>query len=985
MAGQVVLRLLGPIELLTDQEVVQIEGVKRRQAFAVLAAAGGDAVSEQRLIEALWGEHPPETATASLQSHISRLRQAIRPLTVTTVAAGYALDLGEADIDAARFEQLFERARDSSGPEAVSALAAALDLWRGAAFGEFAELPGVRGESLRLDELRLVATEEWIAARLADGESSALVADLESLVVDHPLRERFWLQLMLALHGSGRQGEALRRADRFRRILGDELGLSPSAGFQAIEASIVADEPRRPPQPADHQAPAATQRAVPHDTTSLIGRDGDVGRILEAVRPGSVVTVSGPGGIGKTRVALRVADAASDRFEQGVAVVELARVREPSAVVEIVAEALDLQRGQQRSLTDTVADYLAGQEVLLVLDNCEHVIDSVAELVDRLRRSSLRAAVLATSREPLGLPDEHVHLLAPLPTPDRNAEATEIAGFPAVELFVERAAAARRDFVLDAGNTASVAEICRRLDGLPLAIELAAARVRTLGPEALADRIDQRFTLLAGERRGSDERHHTLRSVVEWSHALLEPSEQQVFAQLSVFAGSFGLDAAESVCRLDGGEPVVGPLLNLVDKSMVRLVDADEPRYLVLETLREYGLEQLRATARQPEVEARHRSWYLEVARQAEAGIDSAEERRWVEQLDREFDNLRAAHVTAVRSGDLDVAARLVTALREYAFRRIRYEVTTLAEVTMSMDGYDRHRSAPLVAAVAAYGHWVRGDLDPAVALADRSVELRERCGADGSGLAERVLGNAGFFQGRIDEAARQINRMVDTARSGGSPAQLAHALYMASVAATSVDEPERGRALADEAIGVAELVGSPSAAAQAAYAVGLAMRAEDSVAAEQWLHRSSELAAAGGNRWVRAFALTEVHWLTARRGELLAGLAGYADVIESWLRGGDWANLWLSLRHVFGILVQLDAHTAAAVLHGKLLASGAASALPFEPADAERLVAEAERVAGVLGSAAFEAAVDRGRSMTDSAAVAHVRAEITRLLDPAS
>jgi tetratricopeptide (TPR) repeat protein len=449
-----------------------------------------------------------------------------------------------------------------------------------------------------------------------------------------------------------------------------------------------------------------------------------------------------------------------------------------------------------------------------------------------------------------------------------------------------------------------------------------------------------------------------------------------------VFAGSFGLHAAERVCRTAEPEPAgaIGPLVSLVDQSMVRLIDPDEPRYFVLETLRQFGQERLRHAGTLADVEARHRSWYLDLAEKGEVGLETADEGEWSVRIDRELDNFRAAHASAVDVGDVEVASRLVTALREYSFRRIQYEVTSWAETTTRMTGADHSPLAALVTAVAAYGSWVRGDLEAAIDLAERALDIQERFDQTPSGLPERVLGNVHIYRRNTDEALAWIDRMLEVARTTGSLPQLAHALYMSSVAQTSAGHLDVGLVQAQEAVEVALVARSPTARAQAAYALGLALRSTDAVESQGELRLAAELGEAAGNRWIKAFALTEVHWLTARRGDLLAGLAGYAEVIDGWHRGGDWANLWLSLRHVFGIFIRLEAHTAAAVLHGALVAAGAAYALPFEPADAERLAEEVDHLRDLLDAAEFSAAVRRGASMTDSEIASYVQSEIAEL-----
>ena len=977
MLSGVAINVLGPLEVRRDGALVSIEGLKRRQLLAVLVAARGAEVSVDRLGDALWSDEPPESVRATLQSHVSRLRRSLAPdPLVRAGGGGYAMDVDRVDVDAIRFEDLV----GDGSEQQIPALEQALALWRGFAFGQFAELPIVRGEALRLEELRLTVTERLIEARLGAGDESRAVAELEALIAAHPLRERFWRQLMVALYRVGRQAEALRRCVQLRTMLRDELGLSLSPAAQALEARILADDPSLLRSSRRDAATVGTT-LVRREPTPLIGRSDDIAAVREMLANRPIVTICGPGGVGKTRLAMAVAAASAEQFAQ-VAIVELASVRDPEATVPLVACALDVEQHQHLTLERTIEEFLHDRPVLLLLDNCEHVLATVVPLVQRLCRHCLRLTVLATGREPLGLPGESVHMLAPLgvPSADTDDEARAAA---AVQLFADRAAEARPGFVLDDHALAPVVEICRRLDGLPLAIELAAARMRSIGVEALAARLDQRFALLASQRAGIDPRHRSLHALVEWSYEHLDPVDREAFTHLSVFAGTFDLDAAEAICDPNDAPSSVsaGTVIELVDKSMVQLVDRDEPRYRLLETLREFGQEHLRATRSIAPVEQRHREWFLDLAERASAGLDSAEEGDWAARIDRDLDNFRAARGSAVQAGDLTVASHLVATLREYSFRRVRYEIAGWSEPTMQMEGFARSPSAPVVVAVAAYGRWVRGDLHDAVELAHRSLSLTSDLNVPSSGLAERVLSNALFFSGETQQALRWMERMVAVAEQRDSPADLTHALYMSSVAATSTADPARGALLAERARVVAERCASPTARAQAAYADGLARRASDREQAERILRRAADLGEEAGNRWIRAFALTEVHWLSAQDGRVAEGLRGFADVIDLWYRGGDWANQWLSMRHVLGILTDLGAHRAAAVLHGALIAAGASAALPFEPGDAQQLAAEANRARDVLGAAEFATAVRRGAALSDADTVAYVRVEIDRLL----
>jgi predicted ATPase/DNA-binding SARP family transcriptional activator len=984
-AGDVELfvRVLGPLEVWRNGAVVPIGGPKARLTLAVLLAHRSSVVSTDRLIDALWGNDPPPSAIATIQSNVSRLRKALASdVEIVTRAPGYVLEAPAESVDAARFEDLARAAGGASPQVAVELLEQALALWRGPAFDEFADQDWARGEAVRLEELRLGALESVVEARLALGDLGSVVGELERLVVEHPLRERFWRQLMVALYRSGRQAEALRRANDLRNLLRDELGLDLSPAARELEHRILADDPTLSGDQARPGDSVPDPIAAPAtEATRFVGRDDDleaVGRLLERER---LVTLVGPGGVGKTRLAVRLA-ATSSRGVSAPCVVELAATRDQQAAIQAIAAALDVQQRQHLSLEATLVEFLRDREALVVLDNCEHLVETLAPFVDRLRSSCPGVTVLATSREPLGLSGEQTWQVSPLAVPDVDARSPESVGASeAVQLFIDRACAAHPGFALTAENAAAVAEICRRLDGLPLALELAAARLRSMGPYALAERLRQRSNLLGAAQRGADRRHRTLRDTLEWSYDLLTPSEQQMFARLATFVGSFDLRAAEHICAFDDETRGVADLLaNLVDKSMVQVVDLDEPRYRLLETLREFGLERLAHRGERTALRARHVAWYVQVAHDAAVGLTGPDEGEWAARLDRDFDNCREAHAGAVLVGDTESAVSLVASLREFAFRRMRDEVTTWAETTSSMPGIEQHPRSPLVSAVAGYGAFVRGDLETAIQLAEHAVTTAELLGTDSSGLAERTLGNALFYQGHIDVALEWMDRMVASARAAGSPARLAHALYMRSVAATSVGDTQQGSTLATEAVAVAQECNAPTAIAQAAYAAGLALEATSPDEADTHLRRASTIAGSAGNRWLDAFATTEVLWLEARKGNAAGALAGYATVVDTWYRGGDWANQWLSLRHVCGIFALLDANRPAAVLFGSLAAAGAAAALPFEPSDAQRLGNLVEELRRLLGPAEFAAAVRDGAATRDATIVQYVQDQISRL-----
>jgi predicted ATPase/DNA-binding SARP family transcriptional activator len=1013
---RVELRLLGSVGIASGGLVLPLGGVKPRLVLAVLLVHRNTVVSVDRLVTALWGDDQPQSAVSTLQSHLSRLRRRIDLVSVSDRTAGtrlvshppgYVLEVPADLVDAGLFEQRLSVGQSlRADPHAAcSAFESALGLWRGPALAEFAADDWARPEAARLDELRLVATESLVDARLAIGQHHVVVGELEALVAAHPLRERLWAQLMLAQHRSGRPAEALRAAHDLRRHLRD-LGLEPSASLRQLEADVLNEAPgliwQDPPRPPDAAPVDGTTGGVPHaaaarlearstlpvELTPLIGREPDLQLAAALLDASRLVTLVGPGGVGKTRLALRLANELIGRFPDGVRVVELASVREESAVPAAVAAALDVQQGPDRSVEDAIVELLASSRLLLLLDNCEHVLEPIRELVNRVLRWCPTIRVLATSRETLGIAAEVIWSVPPLAVPsDCDIALDEVAASPAVALFVARAQAVRPDFVLSEETKRAVAEICIRLDGMPLALELAAARMRSMDTKNLADRLSARFQLLAGSRRIADPRYETLYDVVAWSYELATPAERILFDRLSVFVGGFELEQAEQVGAGDGidGADVARLLANLVDKSMVAVSrPAEGLRYHLLETLREFGRQRLERDAVPTDVvRARHRRAYLDLVETAEKGLYGPDEGQWVRRLDLEFDNMRQAHATAVAALDVDTALRLVAASHEYGFRRIRYEQLAWADASVALPGAPDHDLYPTVLGIVAYGQFVRGELEAAMATGRRGIDASERLGVVAGGLPERALANAYYYLGSSSDSSAWTDRMVAAAEASAEPGRIAHALYMRSVGLTSHGAIALAGRVADEALTAARAAGSPTALAQAGYAAGLAL---EQARPEQALARLEESAAHAeqvGNRWIRAFALTEILWLQARQGRALDALTGYLDVIEVWYRGGDWVNQWLSLRHVFGLFAGLGRDHAAVVLHGALHAAGATTAMPFEPHDVQLLRDTVAQLHVRLGPDAYGSAFARGNRLGGRDVVEFALAEIGRLVAP--
>ncbi|MDQ3641482.1 MAG: winged helix-turn-helix domain-containing protein, partial [Actinomycetota bacterium] len=531
--------------MLTEGVPVELRTAKVRAVLAMLALHPGQVLSAERLAEGLWGGNPPPSAANTLQGYISQLRKVLGRDAIVTRAPGYLLALPADAVDVGRFERLVTQGRAALDAgraiDAAALLKSALALWRGPALDEFTYEPFAQAEAARLEELRLVAIEELVEARLALGRQTELVAELRALIDQHPLRERLWRQLMQALYRCGRQAEALRAFSELRGHLGAELGIDPSPELQRLEEAMLLQKPELEwhntgGAVATVAGTAASTHTLLVPRSSFVGRDEEIRELEKLTTTAAIVTVVGPGGSGKSRLVLEVARRLGSNHTGGTWLVELASVSEPALVPQEVAAAVGVREVPGRPLMESLADAL-DRHTLLVLDNCEHLVEAAAALVDTLARAAPTLTVLATSREPLRVDGEVLWRIPTLAVPETDSmPADGMLDYDAVLLFVERASA-QGNYTWGPANAAAVARVCRRLDGLPLAIELAAARTRALSPAVIAERLDNRFELLTAGFRTALPRHQTLRATVDWSYELLTPPERVVFRRLSVFAG----------------------------------------------------------------------------------------------------------------------------------------------------------------------------------------------------------------------------------------------------------------------------------------------------------------------------------------------------------------------------------------------------------------------------------------------------------------
>jgi predicted ATPase/DNA-binding SARP family transcriptional activator len=685
--------ILGPLEVRdADGQLLPVGGARLRSLLIRLAIGDGQAVPVDRLAADLWPRDAPTDAANAVQALVSRLRAVAGKDIVEHGPAGYRLTIPPGEVDAQAFEQLVgaARARLGHGDHAAAAdlLAAALDLWRGPALADVADTSFAAPTIARLSELRLSATEDRIDADLALGRGAGLVPEVEELATEHPLRERLRGQLMRALYAAGRQADALAVFEDTRSALADALGVDPSPALAAVHLAILrAELPDGPPPAAglqrapaarpDRPAPASRPRRphnLPAQLTSFVGRDDELERVARRLLDEArLVTLTGPGGAGKTRLSVEVGARVADQVPDGVWFVPLAPVRDafdvPQAVLTALgawpADPVEAARLAAMEPLDRLGEVLAARSLVLVLDNCEHVLDAVASLAGRALADAPGVRILATSREPLGLTGETLCPVPSLPLPPEDATPDQAAASPAVRLFGDRAAAVRPGFRVDDVSAGTVTAICRALDGIPLAIELAAARVRALTPQQVAERLDDRFALLSVGTRSTLPRHQTLRAIVDWSWDLLDDTERAVLSRLSVFSGGATPDAAEHVCApvAAGQTTVVDVIASLVDKSLVTAAGDGHVRYGLLETVRAYAADRLAESGQAGLAAAAHANYFLDLAERAEPQLRSRDQLAWLELLSAEHDNLSAAMRHVVAAGDASAALRFFRSL----------------------------------------------------------------------------------------------------------------------------------------------------------------------------------------------------------------------------------------------------------------------------------------------------------------------------------
>ena len=1161
-------RVLGPLEVDRGGDRLDLGGRKQRSVLAVLVLHARQVISPDRLADAVWDGEPPASADTTLRGYVSNLRKELEPDRVPAAAStilrttpvGYVLGVDDDQIDSRAFARLVTlgRERRASDPlAAVEAWTAALALWRGDPYQDFAYSEFAQAEAARLTELRLSCFEELYDAQLDLGRHDQVVGELEAFCSEHPTRERALQLRMLALYRCGRQADALRAYDEGRERLAEELGIDPSPELRELHgrilrqeddlaAAVVRDAPlgkqtltfllgdversteklralgsdygsvledhrrtlldtfdahggrgvrvwgdgvfaafngatdalaaavatqlvlsdggsedaRRLPvrlglhtgeatfsgdeyvglavhlaariMDAAHGGQLLVSQAtrdlvmaeeapevwfsdmgthhlkdfpdpvrlfqvmhpelrpdfpplrtrsgqtenLPNRLKSVIGRAHDLERIEATLSDARVITLTGVGGVGKTTLALEVGRRLASRYPDGAWLCELAPIDDADAIAHEIASTLGVERQPGRSMRDGLLAALRQRSSLLILDNCEHLLGPVAELVEEITRGSDAIDVLATSREALGVEGERTWPVRSL--------SVSVGSSDAVRLFEERARDVRPDFELGAHNVRDVESICTRLDGIPLAIELAAARVSSMPAAQIAKRLEEGFRFLRSGRRGAVDRHRTLHGAINWSYAMLSEAERHLFDRLSVFAGSFTLEAAEECCGRDLPLDVADGLASLVAKSMVDAdVTGDEARYSLLETMRQYGQDRLAERGDSDTVLRAHATYFVELMEELGEVIHVASE-GVMDRLAAEFDNMRAAHAWACEVTDTDLAMRMAVGVP--LFSHLQYpEMFRWTAEAITLPGADDHRLLASALILAALGS--RGRDEELEELEPRFMRFADDPDPRNRGRVLMFASLRAASAGRFEEADRLIDEYLRLARTiDGWLGERVFALAAGGMARSNYGNHRAAIANGEEACAVARR-GSTALQGLALYYIGEAVLAEgrDLDRAQAHLDRAMALLRDNAMHFWVGVTTVALASLRARHGDPFEALRMFDGLLDRWRVLGDQTRQWVTIRNLAELFGRMEIdHVAAALACASVTSE---SAPPNVGPQADRLAELQRALAGRMGVADHQASCDLGRSMSDEEVVAYAKAEIARALtsEPAS
>jgi predicted ATPase/DNA-binding SARP family transcriptional activator len=1019
---------------------VDLGGPRERALLARLLVSANHIVAAHQIADDLWSGDPPPRSLATLRVYVSRLRRALgsSASALVTRQPGYGLYIADDDLDARRFGRLAAagtaRLGAGAAEDAAGTLHEALALWRGHALADVADLAFAQAHAARLEEDRLAAIESLKTAELACGRHAAIVGELEQLTDTYPTREQFWSLRMLALYRCGRQADALAAYRTVRTVLADELGVDPSQALRQMHERVLRQDPALDPIPSptaiDQAAPAPSAPAkeavgaLPSEANSFIGREQELATMSELLVLSRLLTLTGPGGSGKSRLAIRFARNNMSRYPGGVWLVNLAPIIGPEFVVPAIASALSVTEVAGTPLIDGVIAKLASSEALVIADNCEHVIDAVAEVVAMLLSSCPGVRILATSQIRLKVDGEASWPVPPLTMPAVGADDVgEIARSESARLLCDRAALTRPGFRLTGGNASDVANICRRLDGVPLAIELAAARLNALSIATLASKLDDRFLLLTGGSRAALPRHRALVAAIDWSHDLLTEAEQVCLRRLSVFAGGWTLDAAEVVCC---DEQLAASLLfdivgSLVDKSLLIAQErADAMRYGMLESIHVYTGRRLDEAGERETLVRRHFAWLRDLAGHADSGGHS--QAAWLDLVNADLDNFMIGLERAVDQdadghdavGALALATRLaafwmvrgpvgvarrwldaaLAAAGPDADPRVRAEALDAAGQLAGLQGDQdaqlryQHQSlaiwrelgedakiASCLGDLGSVAH-VRGDHVATEAMYTEALKLAKNSADDG--LIARSLSGLGRLtaeRGDLAKATEYYEESLARFHAAGDLRRATTILGNLGVVATSIGDADLAHSRLTEHLANARLLGDRKLIGGALTNLGVLMFNAGELA-NSWAKQQEafELGELIGDPRLTRVALTNLGIVACARGD-------YEAARDLHLRGLAMAAQGREPRGIAECLEELAVTESRSGNHeraARLL--GAAGQIrddvgsPIPKVDAHRIEAAAAAIEQTMGHELFETATSAGRAMSSDQVMTYAR-----------
>jgi predicted ATPase/DNA-binding SARP family transcriptional activator len=955
--------VLGPLRVTIGDHALALGSPQQQKVLALLLASPNQIVSTDRLIDEMWGDMPPASARHLVQDYVWRLRSLLDEADdgprIERDGSGYAIRADPDEVDALQLVVAVREADEVLGHDPGAAeplLREATGMWRGRPFGGLSDASRLlQTEAVRLEELYLLAVEKRIDAAIELGRHQDLVGELEGLIEQHPYRERFWEQLMLALYRSGRQAEALRAYQALRKTVGEGLGIEPGPDVEEMERRILLHDPtllwELPPPPSN----------LPTRLTSFIGRTEEIAEVVKLLDISRLVTLTGPGGIGKTRLATEVAERILFDFPDGVWWIDLAVLTDPDMVIAGLADALGVTAQSAAPLIESVTRSLVHRELLLVVDNCEHLASTTADVIGRVLRGAGGVRVLATSRVPLRVPGEVLWSVPALSMPlaDR-LEVADVGLADAVNLFVERGAAVERTFAVSEENLDAVVEVCRHLDGIPLAIEMAAARLRVLTPAQLSTSLDDRFAVLARGEPDSDPRHGTLQAALDWSYDLLDSRLQRIFDRLAVFAGAFDLEAAGVVAfHNSDATSVLDDISHLVDASMLTTVSGRRARYRLLETLRDYGIRHLAARGDEDEARESHAEYFLRLAEQAGGEIATPGFASWISRLEHSYDDLQAALAWSLARHPRARTLRVAPTLYHFWFRTGNAREVDRWSKPMLDDA--EQAPAPLLAAAhscAAFAATIRGSQEESEGHIHETVRLCRESG-DRRGLVTALFGRGSIALriGDFDTVARCSEEALDLCDEigdrWGKAGHLSNSSFVHFMGGGSLDEARR---LAEEALVLYRELGDVGSQVVMNPLSAIALRQGDLDAAERF---AADTAAIGAGTGWEATALVNLAEVLFAKGDvdgakatLKRGVVRAIDTgLENWFR--------IALRDLSLVAALDDEPTRAAQLLGASRRNMPHYGL--DPAIYESIETECRKS---LEEDAFKKAVDDGDQM---------------------